>query len=134
MRCKTMLLGGAVALALSGAATTSFAQTASPTTNQINAGQQPAQATTDQSSQSQATSTQTSTKHHARHHMHHRTHTASSQHAPSSPGEKRTTAQLNDQQLNGQAGPQSAQSMPANTNGAPQSAQPGSETNGSGFV
>jgi len=97
MRCKSMLLGGAVILALSGAA---YAQ--GSTGDQSNPSQPAAQSTTDQPSDTSTSGSGTSTtshaKHHYRHHMRHSTKTASKD-GPSTPAEKRQTDDLNKQQL-----------------------------------
>jgi hypothetical protein len=101
-----MLFGGAVALALSGAA---YAQTqpsapqANPGTDQINAGAAGTGAASTTTSTS--TTTTTTTHHHYHHHYyhHHYTHhhakTASRR--TSSAGEKQATRELNRQQLQG---------------------------------
>jgi len=99
MRCKSLLLGGAMALALTGAAFAQAASGADP--NSQPAAQSQA---TPQSSDTSATGTSTSqtskpATHHMRHHMHHHAARTASLHAPSSPAEKQQTNELNQQQL-----------------------------------
>src|SRR5947209_11108078 len=117
MTCRTMLLGGAMALALSGAAFAQAQQTspqATPGTDQINAGSATgAQTTTgNEATTSTGSMTKSSTHHghhHYRHHMHHHMRTASlhhhnrmaSSHHASTPAERQATQNLNQQQLNG---------------------------------
>jgi hypothetical protein len=133
-----MLFGGAVALALSGAA---YAQTqpsapqANPGTDQINAGAAGTGAASTTTSTS--TTTTTTTHHHYHHHYyhHHYTHhhakTASRR--TSSAGEKQATRELNRQQLQGgtmqatSAGgsPEQMNNMPANSAQPASGPQPG---------
>jgi hypothetical protein len=99
MRCKSLLLGGAMVLALSGAAFAHGApnadQNSQPAAQQSQSAPQPSDTT------NQGTSTSQTTKHmmhHAWHHVHRGTRTASL-HEPSTPAEKRQTFDLNKQQL-----------------------------------
>lgn len=97
MRCKSMLLGGAMVLALSVAA---FAQGTSGS-DQTNGSPTAAQPTSGQFSGTSPTSTSESTTpaaHRHRHHVH-RTTREAYLHGPSTPAERRETYDLNKQQL-----------------------------------
>jgi len=106
MRCKPILLSGAIVLALSGGA---MAQQGTPSTDQMNGSQPGAQSTAPADQAAPASDTETTKHqtmhHHYRHHMHHNTKTASL-HSSSTSGEKRQTFDLNRQQLqaNGSGG------------------------------
>lgn len=110
MGCKSMLLGGAMILALSGAA---GAQQTAPSTNTAPAATQTAPAQSSNTSGTESTSTPTKhATHHARHHHARHMSRTASLHSPSTPAEKRQTNDLNRQQL--QAA-ESAASQPAGT-------------------
>src|SRR5437016_2835167 len=121
MRCRTMLLGGAVALALSGAAYAQAQQAsppATPGTDQINAGSAVGTQATGQGTMSNTTTTKSSThhRHHYRHHVHHHMKTASSLHHPSTPAERQATQNLNQQQMQGGSMQNTAQPAGSNMN------------------
>ena len=110
MTFKTMLLGGAVALALSGAAYAQAQQTApqaTPGTDQTNAAA-PAATQPTTGNEAATPTTKTSTHHrHYRHHVQRHMRTAMLRHhkryTGSSAGEREATRNLNQQQLQGGA-------------------------------
>jgi hypothetical protein len=101
MLTRSILLGGAIALALAGAGVAQQAsdKTSTDQTQPMDKTQSNGQAQPDQDA--------AKTVHHYRHHARHHIRTAML-HRPSTPTERRATAQLNQQQLQ-MAGPQYAQ-------------------------
>jgi len=128
-----MLLGGAVALALSGAAYAQAQQTspqATPGTDQINAGSAAGTQTTTGNTPSATTKTVRHVHHVVHHHRvhvktamirrrHGGTRTASALHGPSTPAERAATRSLNEQQLQGGAMMNTGNMAPAGGQPAP---------------